>query len=86
MQDLVRERIGELYADARIRIEGEGCNLELVVISEGFAGMPVLRRQKDILKLFEAELKSGALHALSIRARTPAEVAASSSTLVQLQM
>lgn len=82
--ELVRQRILGMYGDARVFIEGEACNLEVRIISDGFTHMPVLNRQKSILKLFETELASGALHALSIRARTAAEANAAASTLVQI--
>jgi len=82
--EAIKQRITGLYADASVFIQGEGCNFEIGVISDSFRGMPVLRRQQSMLKLFETELASGALHALSIRARTPAEASASSSSLVQL--
>ncbi|OIQ02832.1 MAG: BolA family protein [Zetaproteobacteria bacterium CG06_land_8_20_14_3_00_59_53] len=84
--ELVRRRILGVYGDAKVFIEGEGCSLEVRIISDGFTNMPVLNRQKSIMKLFETELASGALHALSIKARTPAEANASVSGLVQLDM
>jgi len=84
--DIVKERILGKYGDARVFIEGEDCNLEVQVISDGFTNMPIVKRQQSILKLFEAELASGALHALSIRARTPSEAKATASSLVQLDM
>ena len=79
-------KVQTLYADAKVEVIGEGCNLEMLVISDGFKAMPVMRRQQSLLKLFAAELKSGKLHALSVRCKTPAEVAASSSQFVQLEM
>jgi len=79
-------KVQGLYGDARVEVAGEGCNLELLVISDGFKGMPVMRRQQSLLKLFGDELKSGKLHALSVRCKTAAEVAASSSQFVQLEM
>ncbi len=79
-------KVQSLYADARVEVNGEGCNLELLVISDGFKGMPVMRRQQSLLRLFAGDLTNGRLHALSVRCKTPAEVAASSSQFVQLEM
>lgn len=79
-------KVQTLYADAKVEVVGEGCNLEMLVVSDGFKAMPVMRRQQSLLKLFADELKSGKLHALSVRCKTPAEVAASSSQFVQLEM
>ncbi len=79
-------KVQGLYADARVEVNGEGCNLELLVISDAFKGMPVMRRQQSLLKLFADDLTSGRLHALSVRCKTAAEVAASGSQFVQLEI
>jgi len=57
-----------------------GSSFELLVVSEQLAGKSPVARQRLLLHLFAAELSSGALHALSIRAKTPAELAAPEST------
>lgn len=85
-ENSIVQRIRSLYADADIDINGEGCDLEIHVISEHFASMPVLRRQQSIMRLFADELASGKLHALSIKAKTKAEMSAASSHLVQLEL
>lgn len=71
--ELLEQRIKEHIADADITIAGEGCNLSCVVVSEVFAEKSLLERQKMILALVNSEIKSGELHALTIKARTPAE-------------
>jgi acid stress-induced BolA-like protein IbaG/YrbA len=80
----IRARIRSLYPDAVVDINGQDCSFEIYVISEQLSGRNTLQRQQSILELFGQELKSGQLHALSIKARTPAEQAANSG-LVQLQ-
>jgi len=84
--DAIIAKVRSLYADARVEVAGEGCNLEILVISDGFRGMPVMKRQQSLLKLFADDLTSGRLHALSARAKTAAEVAAAGSQFVQLEM
>lgn len=69
----VRERILAALPDAQIEVVGSDCNLELSVVSASFHGQGLLARQRLVLGLFAAELASGALHALSVRANTPAE-------------
>lgn len=78
-------RIKAEYPDAIIDAEGEGCSYELYIISDGFKDLNALKRQQSILALFQEELKSGKLHALSVRAKTPAEQAGSNG-LVQIQL
>lgn len=66
-------RIKAEYPDALVEAAGADCNFEINVVSEAFAGLNTLKRQKPILALFKEELSSGALHALTIRAKTPQE-------------
>jgi len=82
-QDIIA-RISSLYPDATVDINGADCSFEVYVISEGLLGMSTLQRQRSILDLFKDELKSGKLHALSIKARTATEQAANSG-LIQIQ-
>ncbi|OIO67445.1 MAG: hypothetical protein AUJ56_10010 [Zetaproteobacteria bacterium CG1_02_49_23] len=87
MQDKeIIARIHSLYPDAAVDINGEGCKFELFIISNEFEGMSVVKRQQSLLKLFGEELKNGKMHALSIKARTYAEMDSANSHLVQLEM
>jgi acid stress-induced BolA-like protein IbaG/YrbA len=76
-QDLIT-RIKATYPDAEINVSGENCNFEVNVTSPAFAEMKSLQRQRSILTLFNQEIASGELHALTVRAKTPEEMAASS--------
>jgi len=58
------------FPDAELDISGEECDLTLRVISESFAGVSPVERQKRVLNLFQQQLKSGALHALTVKAYT----------------
>ena len=77
-------RIQTLYPDAAVDINGADCNFEVYVVSDSLGGKSTLQRQRSILDLFRDELKSGKLHALSIKARTRDELAGSSG-LVQIR-
>jgi acid stress-induced BolA-like protein IbaG/YrbA len=72
-QDLIT-RIKEIYPDAEISVTGESCSFEVHVTSPAFAEMKSLQRQRSILTLFNAEITSGELHALTIKAKTPQEL------------
>jgi BolA protein len=82
-QDIIT-RIKTLYPDAAVDINGEDCNFEVYVISDSLRGKSTLQRQLSILDLFRDELKSGQLHALSIKARTVDEQATNPG-LIQIQ-
>ena len=59
--------------DSIVTMEGDGCNCSTLVVSAAFEGMSLLARQKMVLAAVRADIDSGELHALSIKARTPAE-------------
>jgi len=71
--DEICQRIQTLYPEAETIISGSDCSFEIVVIAEAFTGMSLLARQRSIMKLFHDELHTGKWHALTIKARTPAE-------------
>ena len=80
----ILNRIRDLYPYAVMEASGENCNFEVFVVTEDFAGIGLLQRQQAILRLFENELQSGKLHALSVKAKTPGELSNAPSNLVQL--
>jgi len=82
-EEEIVQRVRSLYPDAVVDVAGEDCSFELYVISDAFAGQNTLQRQKPILALFKADILNGALHALSIKAKTPSEQAGSNG-LVQI--
>jgi len=67
-------RIRELLPDAEIELIGADCHFEVSIVSERFASQSQLARQRMVLALFSPELAGGVLHALSVRAKTPAEI------------
>lgn len=78
-------RVRTLYPDAIIDVAGEDCSFELYVVSETFEGQNTLQRQKPILALFKDEIRSGELHALSVKTKTPGEQR-SQGGLVQIKL
>ena len=72
--ETVATRVHSALPGAQVELTGEECSFSLLVVSEQLAGKGPVARQRLILGLFAAELASGALHALSIRAHTPAEL------------
>lgn len=57
--------------DAQVQVDGEGCSFSLVVVSEQFEGLSLLKKQQAVMKLFSDRIASGELHALSVKAYTP---------------
>lgn len=69
VEALVRQGI----PDAQVFIEGAGCDLSLVVVSEQFADLPPVKEQQLVLATLKEPLASGKLHAVSVKAYTPDE-------------
>jgi len=58
---------------SEVTMEGDGCNCSTVVVSPIFEGMSLLQRQRTVLAVVSEEIKSGELHALSVKTYTPNE-------------
>ena len=71
-QDIV-QRIQAEYPDAIVETEGADCNFSVTIVSQAFEGLNPIQRQRPVMALFKDDITSGALHALSVTARTPAE-------------
>ena len=54
-------------------MEGDGCSCSTLVVSPVFEGMSLLSRQRTVMSLVSDDIKSGELHALSVKTRTPDE-------------
>ena len=58
---------------AKVLVEGEGCDLLIVVVSEQFADLALVKKQQLVLSTLKGPLASGKLHAVSVKAYTPDE-------------
>ncbi|MDZ7747919.1 MAG: BolA/IbaG family iron-sulfur metabolism protein [Halofilum sp. (in: g-proteobacteria)] len=63
--------------DARASVNGDGGKFEATVVSDAFEGKNLLAKHRMVYAALDEHIKSGAIHALSIRAYTPAEWAES---------
>ena len=72
----ISEVIGLIKAgipDAEVLVEGEGCNFTVVVVSPVFEGLSLLKKQKQVMATVTEQIRSGALHAIAVKAYTPDE-------------
>lgn len=67
--DLVQQTI----ADSEAEITGDGSKFEARVISDTFKGLSTLKRHKLVYAILDEHIKSGAIHALSIKTYTKEE-------------
>jgi acid stress-induced BolA-like protein IbaG/YrbA len=61
---------------AEVEVSGDGSHFEAVVVSEAFAGLTPIKKQRLVMDTVKAQIASGELHALSIKTLTPAQVSA----------
>ncbi len=62
------------FPEADISIDGEDCNSKVLIVSEKFEGLNSLQRHKLVLSALKNYFKSGELHALSLRTKSPSEM------------
>lgn len=81
--------LGE-YPDAKIAIEGQGCNLTMQVISERFVGQTMVKQHQGVMATLSEPLASGRLHAVTLKTFTPeqwqAQQPAAQPGLLQIQL
>lgn len=59
--------------DAQVGVTGDGSHFEALVVSAEFQGKSLLARQRLVMATVAAQIRSGELHALSIKTFTPEE-------------
>ena len=69
----VQKKIELGIDQSQVTMEGDGCNCSAVVVSPFFEGLSLLQRQRTVLALVSEEIRSGELHALSVKTYTPDE-------------
>ncbi len=65
--------IEDVLTGARATVTGDGSKFEAVVVSEAFEGLSTVKKHQLVYRIFSEQLASGAMHALTIKAYTPAE-------------
>ena len=77
-------------ADSQVFIEGAGCDFTVTVISEQFTDLSLVKKQQLVMATLTEPLNSGKLHAVSVKAYTPAEwqaqTANNASGLLQISL
>lgn len=74
--DQIKQRVLEVFTDAHVEVSdltGTSNHIQLLVVSQKFDGQNRIQRQRMVMDVFQPELKTGEVHALTIRAMTPSE-------------
>ena len=69
----IQKKLESGIDQSHVIMEGDGCNCSAVVVSPTFEGLSLLQRQRIVLAVVSEEIKSGELHALSVKTFTPEE-------------
>ena len=69
----IKKLIEDGIAGAEAIVTGDGGKYEATVISTAFEGLSMLKEHQLVYKTVNAQIASGELHALTIKAFTPEE-------------
>tara|TARA_Y100000768_G_scaffold365199_1_gene326280 strand:+ start:9785 stop:10015 length:231 start_codon:yes stop_codon:yes gene_type:complete len=56
-----------------LSVDGEESKYEVNIVSDEFDGLSIIQRHKLIYALLDNFIKTGEIHALTIKAKTPSE-------------
>jgi acid stress-induced BolA-like protein IbaG/YrbA len=62
------------FPEAEISFDGEDCNSKVLIVSKEFEGLNTLKRHKLVLSMLKEHFKTGELHALSLKTKSPSEM------------
>ncbi|HSG02575.1 MAG TPA: BolA/IbaG family iron-sulfur metabolism protein [Marinobacterium sp.] len=71
--DEVKQLVESQLEDCTVITAGEGCDFQITVVGNLFDGMSPVKRQQAVYACLNAQIASGAIHAVSIKALTPAQ-------------
>jgi len=71
--ETIKELIEAGLDGCEARVTGDGSHFDAIVIGEVFAGKSLLDKQRTVYATLGDRITSGEIHALSIKAYTPAE-------------
>ncbi len=75
-QQSMRERLNQCFPGCPVEVNdltGGGDHWEVFVASPAFKGLSRIEQHQKVMAAFQAELKTGEVHALSIRTQVPKE-------------
>ncbi len=71
--DEVQARVAKAIVPSDVTAHGDASRMEVVVVSPAFEGMSRVAKQQLVYGAIAELIRDGALHAVTIRAHTPAE-------------
>lgn len=69
----VKQLIEQQLEGCEVITVGEGCSFEVTVVGDMFSGLSPVKKQQLVYGCLNEHIASGAIHALTIKAYTPAQ-------------
>jgi acid stress-induced BolA-like protein IbaG/YrbA len=73
ISDDVEARVAKAIVPSEVTARGDASRMEVVVVSPAFEGVSRVKKQQLVYAAIAELIRDGALHAVTIRAYTPAE-------------
>tara|TARA_Y100000768_G_scaffold387859_1_gene380641 strand:+ start:5853 stop:6080 length:228 start_codon:yes stop_codon:yes gene_type:complete len=73
MKEKIIEAIATKINHESLSVEGADSKYDVNIVSDTFEGMSTIQRHKLIYSLLNNFIKTGEIHALTIKAKTPSE-------------
>ena len=70
IEDLIKKILTETIIDASVTVEGSESKYTVRVVSDVFKGKTIIERHKIIYSALDSYIKSGEIHALTIKSLT----------------
>lgn len=74
--DEVKQILEQQLEGCTVYTEGEGCDFQVTVVGEVFAGLSPVKKQQLVYGCLNEQIASGAIHAVTIKTYTPEQWAA----------
>jgi len=71
--DEVKQIIENSLEGCTAHTAGEGCDFQVTVVGDLFAGLTPVKKQQLVYKCLNEHIVNGTIHALTIKAYTPAQ-------------
>jgi acid stress-induced BolA-like protein IbaG/YrbA len=69
----IKHLLEQAFEGATVMAEGDGSHFKVRLVSDVFNGLRPVKKQQMIYQVLNEQIKSGAIHALSIETYTPEE-------------
>jgi len=63
----VKSLIEQQLPDVQVEVDGEGCNFQLLLISDELAAMSPVKRQQQIYAVLNEPIADGRIHAVTMK-------------------